>query len=405
MHTLFKKTLLWTAMAVFTLLVSELVLRFAVLAVPGAAPLLAPHRLADATLGWRFNPRYPDIDAKGFRNPGIPQRADWVALGDSQTYGYGVAPDQSWPRQLAARSGLGGYTLAGSGYGPGHSLLVWDEAMALAPRHAIVALYSGNDAYDTFQLVHGRGQLAALRSTDPQTLDAIAAAQKSAPLADRARRITRMGRPVWPLRDTVRQHSRLYSLLRSLGNRSSALSQTASAAPHWDQVEAYSRRHSDYIQLFDDGRLRTAFTVPKRLIALDLDDPRIREGHRQALEALTAMQRRAIAEGIAYTVLLIPTKEFVFAERVKKWTQAGNIIDPAYQRLIAQEGRFWAATRLFLEKNAIPHYDALPALRRCLDQDQNPYRISADGHPNALGYEKIAALLTAHLTASIPPAP
>ena len=158
-----KKTLLyWALTLVFTLGIIEGLLHLATLTVPVASALMAPHRVADQRLGWRFNSGYPDIDEWGFRNRQVPHQVDLVALGDSQTYGYGVELAQAWPQQLARLSGLDSYNFACSGYGPGHSLLLWEEALSLKPKHIIVALYAGNDAFDSFNLLYNGGQLTHL---------------------------------------------------------------------------------------------------------------------------------------------------------------------------------------------------------------------------------------------------
>jgi hypothetical protein len=93
-----------------------------------------PPTVPDARLGHRPNPVYPGHDRKGFRNPEIPAKAHIIALGDSQTYGTNVEPEDAWPRQLESMTRKTVYSIAYGGYGPTHSLVLWDEAVALSPK-------------------------------------------------------------------------------------------------------------------------------------------------------------------------------------------------------------------------------------------------------------------------------
>ena len=312
---------------------------------PAAAPTLP-----DARLGHRPNPAYPDHDRRGFRNPKALERADVVALGDSQTYGTGVRPEEAWPRQLAATIPLAVYSMAFGGWGPAHSLLLWDEAAALRPAVVVAALYAGNDLFDAFDLVYNRGQLGALMSPDPRIQAAVRAAEKAEPIAQRV--------------------GKMYD-----GMAAAAKKGCAETRP-------------DLCEAFNDGSLRTVFTSTYRLSALDLDDPRIVEGLGISLRALRAMQVRATAAQIRFVVLLIPTKELVFAET---WRTPS----PAYRRLSQNEERFRREVKSFLEREGIAQVDALPALRAELAAGRQPYPVSQDGHPNAAGYAAIARAVAA----------
>ena len=145
-----------------------------------------------------------------------------------------------------------------------------------------------------------------------------------------------------------------------------------------------------YYQIFDTGTLRTILTPNYRLVALDLNDSRIREGQRISLEAMRLMQRQAQAANAEFIVLLIPTKELVFKEVLYE-----NVVDPpkTYQTLIANEEFMWQRTKDFLTDHGILFIDALPALRQRLRSGTQPYAMSSDGHPNAIGHQAIAEYL------------
>src|SRR5713226_1276247 len=56
--------------------------------------------LDDPILGHRLAPYVTGHDALGFPNARVPERVDVVAVGDSQTYGWGATRENSWPQQL-----------------------------------------------------------------------------------------------------------------------------------------------------------------------------------------------------------------------------------------------------------------------------------------------------------------
>jgi lysophospholipase L1-like esterase len=314
---------------------------------PAAAPAVP-----DARLGHRPNPAHPEHDRRGFRNSQALERADIVVLGDSQTYGTGARAEETWPRQLAAKLPRSVYAMAFGGWGAAHSLLLWEEAAALKPAVVIEALYAGNDLFDAFDLVYNRGQLATLMSPDPQVQATVRAAEKAEPIAQRV--------------------GRMYEAMAAAAKKG-----CAAARP-------------DLCEAFDDGRAPTVFTSSYRLAALELEDPRIREGLDITLRALREMQARAAAARIRFVVVLIPTKELVFAE-------AWRTPSPAFRRLTENEERSRAELKAFLALERIAFIDALPALRAQLADGRAPYPRTQDGHPNAAGYAAVAEAVAAAL--------
>jgi hypothetical protein len=150
-----------------------------------------PPTIPDPNLGHRTNPRYPGHDSKGFRNANIPAQAKIVTLGDSQTYGSGVAPQDPWPRQLEALTHRTVYNMAYGGYGPVHHLILIQEALRFNPTIVITAFYSGNDLYDSFQIVYGKNQHPELKSSLPGLQTTILAMEKLDPLGEKLKRSPR----------------------------------------------------------------------------------------------------------------------------------------------------------------------------------------------------------------------
>jgi hypothetical protein len=273
--------------------------------------------VADRALSWRGNPEYPEHDRLGFRNSSVPSEVQVVALGDSQTYGSNVHPSDTWPHALGDM-GLGpSYNMAFPGWGPLQSFLVLDEALQLKPRLIVEALYLGNDLVDSFTFVYNRDRLEQFKSPDEKTRQAVADANDAEPwddlpIADQSP-IDRQDEdardePPEPLEGVLRDHSKLYGLWHAAG-----------------RAYDYYRRHPERPEandendpLKDDDSVRfrgayfsTVLTPSYRLPAVEMEDPRIAEGMRITVEALSQMRQRAHANGAEFAILLIPTKELV----------------------------------------------------------------------------------------------
>jgi SGNH hydrolase-like domain, acetyltransferase AlgX len=368
-----------------------------------------PPTVPDERLGYRPNPALPGHDRLGFRNPTVPATAHIVALGDSQTYGTHVKPEDAWPRQLELMTGKIVYSMAFGGYGPPASLILWDEAMALEPHIVIEAFYAGNDLFDLFDMVYNRGQLPALKSSDPQVQARIRAAERSELITKHVSQMdqhtfgVRRGTPEEEsnalLHRFLVQHSTIYGFWRrtwhefmDLVNTSTRSTYRITQEENWETVKAFAEAHPAYCQVFHNGPFKTVFTSEYRLAALKLADPRIAEGLQISLRVMQKMHEEAIARNRRFLVVLIPTKETVFR---KLWPNPSM----SYRSLTEHEERLWRTTKALLEQNGIEYLDALPALQEQLVAGIQPYPVSNDGHPNQHGHRAIAQLVAASLRA------
>lgn len=364
------------------------------LASPWALSSLA-REVPDERLGHRPNPAFPGHDNKGFRNPKVPAKADVVALGDSQTYGTWVEAEQAWPRQLEPMIAQTVYSMAFGGYGPVHSLILWHEAIALKPKIIIEAFYAGNDLFDAFSIVYNQGQFVELKSTDPLLQESVREAEESEPIAERVSRMAEMRAANTPTprrsfspRALLAQRSKIYGLLRRMRYEFARI--LAASQDPWERARAFAEAHSEYNQVFKNNQFRTVFTSEYRFSALNLNDPRIAEGHKIALRAIQRMNEHASEGNIRFIVVLIPTKELVFQ---KLWSNPS----PTYRNLTENEVVFWKITKDFLERNGIVYIDTLSVLREQLAFGIQPYQVSSDGHPNEHGHRCIANLIAAYL--------
>ena len=386
------------------LLLAELALQLYSLLTPRRSNILvrmqAPYALPDARLGERPNPDYPDHDENGFRNESVPRRAEVVAMGDSQTYGTHVLRAEAWPSQLQAMSGRSVYSIACGGWGPTHSLVLLDRALAFRPRVLLEAFYPGNDLYDCFAMVYYQNH-PELRTSDAALAAEIRNAESRERLKDHyaklydrvlgggatqiAQRLRDGSSPGF--KAFLRRHSKLYQLARILRNAATPKAQKSG----WEEEKRDAQQGDgrEALRVLESGGWRTIFTPTFRSEGMNLEDPRLAEGFRLCLEALERMGSRVRASGADFVVVLIPTKEIVFRDVVPVPLES----DPAYRQAIVDEQRIRERTIAFMKERGIAFADPLPALRESLARGVQPYPESLDGHPNARGHQVIAWFL------------
>jgi hypothetical protein len=342
--------------------------------------------IPDKTLGVRGNPSYPDHDPKGFRNRQIPQpgRVDVITLGDSQTYGYGVAWDESWPLQLAHLKHQTVYNMAIEDSGPVQSLLLFDEVLEFRPKAVLAAIYLGNDLFNSYDAVYLKKLAPTLGSTDKQTLKVLDELEKHNPLIDQ---IHKEGAIAYqddreyeiPSKHFLAEHSKLWGLFQA------AYRTLFQREDDWDAIQKEVLKTKEHRQAFDNGKVRAVFTPNYRLIAVDTGDLRIREGLRITLDAVLLMAEKAQTQQISFSVILIPTKENVFKNLVKS-----DSVSDAYKRQTAMEAQVHQKILNFLQSKKIPVIDALSEMRQQTRKGAALYPITWDGHPNKVGYRAIA---------------
>ena len=258
--------------------------------------------------------------------------------------------------------------------------------MALHPDMVITAVYSGNDLYDAFLRVYYGEQLPELKSNGGRNFDKESLEVKPVNLED----YVNIYFVDWG--DSVKfflGHSKILALLRTFKHFIEHRYSWIDDFLYWDTYRKNALHHPEKgrLYVYEGNQFKTIFTPKYWLSAMDIGTPQIKEGWLLCSRAIKEMSLRARKQDIQFLVLLIPTKEYVFESIVLK-----DIFDPEayYIKLLAAEKRMWKETKSFLEREGIRYVDALPALRECLQKGRQPYRVAADGHPNALGYHAIA---------------
>jgi hypothetical protein len=372
----------------------EAILQVATAVSPGLRAMLVPDavpmEVVDPVFGSMPNPRLPGHDAWGFRNERVPEQADVVALGDSQTYGTGVRASSAWPAVLAERRGWGVYGMAFGGWGPVKQRAVLAKALGLRPGVVVVALYLGNDFADAYRRTYLEDAHTDLRSTDPAVLDALAEANARTPLYATVDALAvaegREDRTKAWLKDLSRR-VRLVGATRKIRDLARARGELTGEVSddEWNALESDARGSG--VWAYASGRTRTVFTVARRAMALDVDDARVVEGARLSLAAIEDMHRRAGGASASLVVVLIPTKESAFADTVSR---AGVAVPEDYRRLVVDESALRERCLSRLRDRGIPALDLLPALSAAIRDGRLPYSADLDGHPTPEGHRVIA---------------
>lgn len=320
----------------------------------------------DPILGRRLEPGASGHDQWGFRNREIPDRAEVVTIGDSQTYGTGVPRLNSWPVQLSELTGRQVYNVALGGYSPiEYYQLLRRYALSLKPSVIVLGFYFGNDVHEAYRRVYALPHYTALRRKDVPSLEGT-----SPPRSSKSRRfVRRLG--AW-----FSSHSVLYRV--------------ALSAVLQEQVQRaeliLTRGDNDLVRLHH-GTSSTTFAPAHRLGTLDLDSLSVREGLRLSLLHFELMARLCDSAGVAFFIALIPTKERVYQSLIDADAELRQ--DPVLRQVLAQEAEVDQSVRRFLQPRGISYIDLLPPLRDAVSHTRI-YRLDEDGHPTAAGYSVIA---------------
>ena len=367
------------------LLILELISRFFIEPVN----FLRPQMIEDSMLGHAIRPESGGHDAWGFRNRKVPAGAKIVTIGDSQTYGASAAAKDSWPSILGELSKQGVYNLSLGGYGPAQYFhLLTSKAVKLSPIVVIVGFYLGNDLLETYETVQNNPHWAQLKraGSSPLGSNVSSPVVSAPPTAEPASFFA-------DLRTWLAQRSIVYNLL--IYSVAGEMARVAEAL----LVSRHSARDANV--RYDKNGIYTGFTPELRLKALDLKDPRVDEGLRISLDLFARMQAYCAEHAIDLLVVLIPTKESVYA----KYLENDPVLEKidAIKSLLANERTVTAMVKNFFDDHGIAHVNLLPELQERVARLQL-YPGNFDGHPNRNGYRVIAENVQRSLRQLIPKA-
>ena len=311
------------------------------------------------------------FDRWGFRNREVPESADIVAIGDSHTYGNAARMEDSWPYVLGRLTGRRVYNLAMGGYGPNqYYYLLKNRALSLKPRLVICGLYLGDDFENAFTITYGLDYWAYLRKLPGRKVDYDIWWASMAPGKG-----WNKGSRVW-----LSRHSVAYQLLfhvSSLGRLEGEV-----------QIRDAARFDHTATSLNLPGKnILEAFHPAGMLERLDQNSTDVQEGMRITFQLLNGMNEICHQNHAQFLVVVIPTKEMVFADYLehKPDLPLSDVVD----KLLVNERLAMQKTAQFFTDSNIAYVDALPALQRSAEH-QLYARTASDMHPNKNGYRVIA---------------
>ena len=297
--------------------------------------------ISDPIVGVRAQTLFPDLgsmgphDLLGFRNLAVPNEADILVIGDSQTYGNNVVIWENWPTFLRTQlpAGTVVYSMATGGWGAVQYLYAFSKSLVLNPKIVIVAFYTGNDAIETvnFALSSDRWKPYLGRSD---------VAAEDVPAVK------------FPPPDNE----------------------------HW-QVK------------FRDGTV-TGFTPAIRLFT-NMKHPAVDLGYEIMLDIASDIAKMAHQVGIQPVFTIIPTKEYVYLKKIRM--EAVETM-PAYESLIeAESARIaWFAAGL-QSLDQVIYVDTAAALQEAAMSKVRLYPDDINGHPIGYGYYVISKAVAAAL--------
>lgn len=290
-----------------------------------------------------FEIPYP-TDAHGFNNADPwPARADIVAIGDSLTFGYGVAPAEAWPALIArALPDTRVINLGLIGAGPQQHLRVYETfGVPLAPKILLIGFFLANDfwdaeKFDTWLKSGVGGNYMVWRDFGRNSHDGIGS------LAEALR------------------GSYLYNWARFVRR----------SYRNWRAAELKDLQLADgsHVKLRPDELAEMTVYIEPGNPIFDL-----------ALDALERINAIATSQGTHVIVVLQPGKEETYLPLLD-----GTPADPG------------APLRAALEARGIEYLDLLPVFRAQAAAGAKLF-FEFDGHPNAEGYRLTAEGVLAHL--------
>ncbi|MCK5507324.1 MAG: hypothetical protein KAI50_02250 [Desulfobacterales bacterium] len=341
------------------------------------ADYLSISMVPDEILGRVVPPNTSSFDAWGFRNKEVPSKVDIVAIGDSHTYGNCATMNDSWPYAVSNLTGLSIYNLGLGGYGPNQYYhLLQTRALRLKPKLILCGLYMGDDFENAFSITYWKKHWSFLRKGNWEEVRA----------------------DIWD----VKSDPRFLKGFRVWLSRNSLIYQLVIHGPILGRVKGYiqvniASRHQDDITttlVVDEKNIREAFRPIGILKRLNQKSAEVHEGMRITFELLEKMNDICRQNNTQFVVVIIPTKETVFAEFLEhnSMVHLGPVID----ELILNERIATNELIDFFYSSGIHYIETLPALRRAVDKELYT-RSHRDMHPGKNGYRAIAEAVAEYI--------
>lgn len=319
-----------------------------------AGDFLMPVLARNDVLGMRIRPGARGFDKWGFRNPTVPGHVDIVAVGDSFTYGYSTSRADAWPAKLAQISNISVYNLGMGGWGPEQyycALRIF--GLRLNPKIAVVGLYMGNDLQDA-------------ATTGPVFIQCESLSPESLDKLDRETLPTSQDhRILGATRHWLAQHSILYQALKfSLPRLAGVLSSSLVVADDYTSRE-----------------IKGHTVVLRKESWLASNPDVVSVGFVKLAEALKSMKRLCGGHHLGCVIVLIPSREAIYAELVPDLRGLKNEMD--MHMAIAEKLKSALGGELVF-------VEPLSALQQAVIDGKQIFPSSEDIHLNSVGHEVLA---------------
>ena len=344
--------------------------------------------IVNPVLEYRVAPNAAGHDANGYRNDIAPKRADIVALGDSWTWGINAKRSETWPAQLAGLTGRTVYNMGMGGYGPAQYWALLDEALVFRPTFVIVGLYLGNDIQNAEAVVYRRDAYVRFRNAGDRVtsreLERIVALQRRQAKDWQARHMAEIARTRLSGWTSLLLN---YSATVRLMYQSGLWPGTTLKDLKFAAAKAWAAENPEYVSVLDADHVRTILGTGQRLVAVDLDNPRVREGLALTKVLLREIDARLRSAGARLLVLILPSKELAMAAA---FNAAGGTMSETYAKAVRMEDRIRREMVAFLDHDRVAFVDALEVLRESLSRGMPVFPTNDDSHPTAAGYRLLA---------------
>lgn len=372
-----KKTVLNVSVLVISLLIAVLLAEGMCRMFLNPADYLLVDLVDDPVLDHKVASGTPGYDKWGFRNKKVPEQADIVTIGDSHTYSNNATMEDSWPKVLGRLSGKKVYNMATGSYSPiQYYHLLKNKALKLNPEHVIVGFYMGNDQMGTYRMSYYNENWHHLR--DPSLV----------------KKLDRSGKNIidqYIHKDNARNSDEEFlGDLRGWLSRNSFVYRLTIHGPLLGGLKRKlelmfkSNNNKQFTRLkVASENIDEGFRPVHRANKMDMSNPRIREGLRISLELLNKMKKICEENGIKFTVMLIPSKEFVFANYLSSSPDLKNFDD--IKRLLVNEKKMADSARAYFSQHQINYTDPVSQLRAQIGK-RKIYPANFDDHPNSYGY-------------------
>jgi len=344
----------------------------------------------DPVLGFKHRSGF-GWDANGFKNSKALDKAEIVAIGDSQTEGNNASIEDSWPQVLGRLSNKIVYQMALGGYSPVQYSYLFDKALQMNPKIIIVGFYAGNDLLEAQNIVYSNDSWADLRSKgfveptlDKQSSDTRLIFQ-SGLSADS------FGLKLLKFRNWLRSKSKLYTFL---GQSTRALREKLNLAEtkeeRIERIKKWAAENPDVAVFYSKEGIETLLSPAYRLDAVDLEGNVLaREGWRITKMVFEMMNKKAQEQNVKLVLVFIPTKELVYdsmPDLLVLGEKAKNYLDSYAAKELNLRQEFLD----FCKRSRIACFDATGSLVEALKSGRVIYPHTTDGHPVAEGYKVIA---------------